>query len=317
MDAQDNLGDEPGSRTQHEQRGLQVVEAVIDEFGFFQQAQSRRPEDGEEPLVDVVAVTLCPAHALARQPSKGRDALGRCLRVRRVDDLVALRVKAKGELPVFRETAAPTQFPQETRPDHVGGARDHLHRAQDLLEGTLDHIAAGVLGAYRGRQPAFVLVQDVPLIALHGTDFVEGARPRISLAVEVVEQIPQDIREGHGVRIEDGDEFCSRVHIAQRITQRAAFESIPRVAVDDREAIDLLPGFEDLHRSVRGVVDEDDLVVGVVQLGAGLEQATHDPLFVVGRDVNRDKGLVSERQPPGAIAVGMRFGGPAATCNPY
>src|SRR4029077_1464594 len=122
-------------------------------------------------FVDVVAVTLGPPHALPRQPSKGGDALGWCLRVWRVDDLETPRVEAKGELPVFGEASSPTELPQQTRPNHVGGAGDHLHRAQDLLEGTLHHVAAGVLGAHGGRQPALTLVQDVPLITLHGANF--------------------------------------------------------------------------------------------------------------------------------------------------
>src|SRR5437660_12690193 len=62
--------------------------------------------------------------------------------------------------------------------------------------------------------------------------------------------------------------------------------------------------------------DEDDLVVGVVQLRAGLEQAADDALLVVGRDVNRDEGLVAKRQPFGAVPIGV-LGGPAAASDAY
>ncbi len=156
----------------------------------------------------------------------------------------------------------------------------------------------------------------MPLITLHGADLGDETTPRVSVGVEVMEQIPEDIREGHGIGIEDGDEFRSRVHGAQGVRQCAALESIPRVTVNDREAIDLPPGFEDLHRPVRRVVDEDDLVVRVVQPGAGLQQAANNPFFVVGRDVNRDKWLVAKRQPFGAIAIGMLLDNPAATRDP-
>ena len=261
-------------------------------------------------------MTLRPTHALARQASERRDTFGGCLRIWGVDDLVALRVEPKGELPVLRETAAPTELPQQTRPDHVGGTGDHLHRAKDLLEGTLDHVTAGILGAHGRRQPALALVEDVPLITLHRADLGDETRPRVSVGIEVMEQIPENIRERYGVGIKDGDEFRSRVHGSQGIGQCATLESIPGVTVNDGEAIDLLPWFEDRHRPVRRVVHEDDLVVRVVQPGAGLEQAGNNPLFVVGRDVNRDKRLVTERQPFGAIAIGMLSGDPAATHDP-
>ena len=264
-------GNQPGGRAQHEEGGLQVVQAVVHELGLFHQAQVRRTEDGEKPLVDVVAVTLRPAHPLARQTPKGGDAFRRGLRVRRVDHLVTLGVEPEGEFPVFGEAAAPAEFLQESGADHIGRARDHLHGAQHLLVGAFHHVAAGIFRADGRSEPALALVQDMPLVALHGADFGEGARCLVSVAVEVIQEVVEDIRKRHGVGIEDGHVLGARIHGPESMRQRATLVSIPGIPVNDLEAIDVAPGLEDLHGSVRRVIDEDDLVVRIVQPGAGFE----------------------------------------------
>ena len=271
MYAQHELGNQPGGRAQHEERGLQVVHAVVDELGLFHQGQVRRTEDGEEPLVDVVAVTLCPAHPLAGQTPEGGDAFRRGLRVWRVDDLKTLGVEPEGQLPVFGQAATPAEFLQESGADHVGRARDHLHGAEHLLVGTFHHVAAGILRAHRSGEPALALVQDMPLVALYRADLGKGARSLVSVAVEVIKEIVEHVRKRHGVSIEDGDELGARIHGPQRMRQRATLVSIPGIPVNDLEAIDVVPGLEDLHGSVRRVIDENDLVAGIVQPGAGFE----------------------------------------------
>ena len=64
--------------------------------------------------------------------------------------------------------------------------------AEHLLERTLDHVAAGVLGAHGRRQPALALVQDVPLITLHGADLGDEAGPWVGGLVNCRREI--DVR---------------------------------------------------------------------------------------------------------------------------
>src|SRR2546425_4893381 len=78
--------------------------------------------------------------------------------------------------------------------------------------------------------------------------------------------------------------------------QRATLVSIPGIPVNDLEAIDVVPGLEDLHGPVRRVIDEDDLVVGIVQSGAGVEQPANHPFLVVRRDMDGDKRVVPKLQ---------------------
>src|SRR5712691_9491678 len=95
--------------------------------------------------------------------------------------------------------------------------------------------------------------------------------------------------------------------------QRATLVSIPGIPVNDLEAIDVVPGLEDLHRPVRRVIDEDDLVVGIVQSGAGFEQPANHPFLVVSRDMDGDKRVVPKLQLPIAVADRMSasIGAPA------
>jgi hypothetical protein len=64
--------------------------------------------------------------------------------------------------------------------------------------------------------------------------------------------------------------------------------------VADLETGPALPFLEDLHRFVRGVVDDYDLVFGVVELVEAGEEALDHALFVVGRDMDRDERVISE-----------------------
>ena len=62
----------------------------------------------------------------------------------------------------------------------------------------------------------------------------------------------------------------------------------------DLETGPALPLLEDLHRLVRGVVDDDDLVFGVIELIEACEEALDDTLLVVGRDMDRDERVVAK-----------------------
>src|ERR1700730_13072380 len=115
-------------------------------------------------------MSLGPSHALARQTCEGAHAFGRSLRPRCVYNLVALDIELQGQLPIFRDAGSPTDLPEDVRADHVGRAGDHLQRADCILGWALDHIAAGVFGPDGLGEPALRLVQDVPLVALHGRD---------------------------------------------------------------------------------------------------------------------------------------------------
>src|ERR1700674_4822133 len=148
---------------------------------------------------------LTPAHPLAGPPPECRDALGGRLGIWRVDDLVSEGVKPKGQLPVLGQAAAPTEVPQERGPDHVRGPGDHLQRSDELLAWALDHVASGVLGPHALGEPALALVEDVPLVALHGGDFwagLRGMRAAVAVAIavgleEVGEEALDRVGEGH------------------------------------------------------------------------------------------------------------------------
>src|SRR5436190_2197810 len=117
-------------------------------------AQTARAEDLAEPPAHVVRMALRPAHPLSRQPPERAYALRRRLGVGRVHDLVTAQMQAQGQLPVLGKAAAPAKLAQDLGADHVGGAGDHLQRADELLEWALDHVAARVLGAHRLGEPA-------------------------------------------------------------------------------------------------------------------------------------------------------------------
>ena len=105
-------------------------------------------------LLGVIILTFFISHALPGEACEGADAFGRRLRPWRVDDLVAARVELERQLPVFGDARAPADLAQHIGPDHVRRARDHLQRADRVLEGPLDHVAARVLGADGLGQPA-------------------------------------------------------------------------------------------------------------------------------------------------------------------
>src|SRR5207245_11558131 len=104
------------------------------------------------------------------QPRESAYAFGRRLGPWRIDHLIAARVELESELPVRGAAGAPTDLRQNVRADHVSRARDHLQRADRVLEGPLDHVAARVFSAHGLGQPALRLVEHVPLVALHGGD---------------------------------------------------------------------------------------------------------------------------------------------------
>ena len=136
------LRDEPADRAGDEQGGLQVIGRVVDELELLDGRDQRRSHDRQEPLADVMRMSLCPTHPLPRQPRERAHAFRGSLRPRRVDDLVAACVELEGELPVLRDARAPTHVAKHVGPDHVSRACDHLQRADRVLEGPFDHVAA-------------------------------------------------------------------------------------------------------------------------------------------------------------------------------
>ena len=168
--AEHDLRDDPAHRAQHEQPSLQVVGRVVEELELLDRGDQRRAQDRKKPLADVVRVPLRPSHPLTGKAREGADAFGRRLSPWRVDHLVSARVELECQLPVLGDAGAPTDVAQDVGANHVSRARDHLQRPDRVLEWTLDHVAAGILGAHRFGQPALRLVQHVPLVALHRRD---------------------------------------------------------------------------------------------------------------------------------------------------
>ena len=167
MRTKHELGYQPRGAPDDEERRLQVVARVVQKFDLLGPGHVRRAEDAAEPPANVVRVAFGPAHALTRQATKGADAFRRRLRVRRVNDFVAQCVEPQRQLPVLGQASAPADLAQKPRPDHVGSARDHFQRANELLERALDHVASGVLGSHRLGQPTLAPIQYMPLIALN------------------------------------------------------------------------------------------------------------------------------------------------------
>ncbi len=192
-----------------------------------------------------------PTHALASEPRESAYAFGRRLRPGRVRDLVTACVQLERELPVLGEAGAPANFTEEIRPDHVGGASHHLERANGVLEGALDHVAAGVLGPYRLGQPALRFIEHVPLVALYGCHaFAPGDLsmvvpisiavpvPISVLSVHVVEMREESVdrvRKRDRVGVEDHHVFGARIHHFQRFVQRPALVTLAAGAMEDLE----------------------------------------------------------------------------------
>ena len=164
------LAQQPADGAGNEERRLQVVRRIEKKLKLLQRCDEGRQHDRPEVLADVVRMALGPPHALAGEPRECGDALGGRFRPRRVRHLVAARVKLQRQLPVLGEAGAPSDLAQQVGADHVGGTGHHLQRPDRVLERPLDHVAAGVLGAHRLREPALLLVQNMPLVALNRGD---------------------------------------------------------------------------------------------------------------------------------------------------
>src|SRR5207249_5471058 len=163
------------------------------------------------------------------------------------------------ELPVLGDAGSPADLAEKVRADHVSGPRDHLQRADRVLERALDHVAAGVLGPHRLRQPAFGLVQNVPLIALHRGDFLAAldrllarlagiaiAAAAVSfLVVEVRQKTVDRIRERYRVGVEADHVLGARIHDLERLSQRSPLVALTAGAMEDLESRGVRPAFED------------------------------------------------------------------------
>ena len=210
------------------------------------------------------------------------------------------------QLPVLGDAGAPTDLAQDVGADHVGGAGDHLHAAQRLLERPLDHVAARVLGPDRLGQPALVLVEDVPLVALHGGDVVLAVGSAVADLVEVRKQALDRIRERHGVGVEHHDVLGARVHRVHGDSQGAALEAGAVRPVDYLEARVAGPPLGHIGGAVGRVVDQDHLVVRILELLAGFEQAPDHSLLVVGGDLDRHERVVAKVEVAGIAFPGDR-----------
>src|SRR5712692_1272395 len=167
---EDDLREKPAPAAEYEQGRLQVIGRVKEELELLDKPDLARAHDLAEHPADVVAVALGPSHPLACQAAERRRAFRRRLGVWGVDDFEPASIEPEGQLPILREASTPSNLSEDVGPDHVRRSRNHLERADRLLERALDHVAAGIFGADGLGQPALALVEDVPLIALDRGD---------------------------------------------------------------------------------------------------------------------------------------------------
>src|ERR1700693_5956887 len=97
-----------------------------------------------------------------------------------------------------------------------------------------------------------------------------------------------------GVGVENDDVLGPRICNLQRFTQRTTLVSTPRGAMQDLEARLVSPLLENLHRLIGRVIDEDDLVRGILEPLQRVEEALDHSLLVVGGDMDGDERVIPE-----------------------
>jgi hypothetical protein len=133
-----------------------------------------------------------------------------------------------------------------------------------------------------------VLAVDVAPARLHHADLLVG---------EVVDQVADDARRGHEVRVEHHEELAlgDRGGLGQRaglVSRAVRAVQVDRVEAARAQLFHL--GGGDLHGLVRAVVQHLDLelVLGVVEQGDALEQTLGDVHLVEHRQLHRDQRQV-------------------------
>ncbi len=237
---EEEFSEEPAGGTDHEEEGLEVVGGVVEELQFFSEGEVRGGYGRPEELFDVEGMAFSPAHALFDELFEGSDAFSGGLDEGGVEDFVAIQVEAEGKFPVFGDGGTPAVFAEYIGSDHEDRAGDHLEGAEELLAGSFYDVGARELGTDAFGDPVFGGIEDVPLVALDGGESIvnefrfRGEVPVMVVdAVEVGEELLEDIGWGDEVGIEDGDEGSVGASFGEGMFEGAALETLSILSMGD------------------------------------------------------------------------------------
>jgi hypothetical protein len=115
-----------------------------------------------------------------------------------------------------------------------------------------------------------------------------------AVALEVPEELLQDVRGRDEVRVEDDGILGPGIHVLDGLLEGAPLETRPVLSVDELDggAVGPLVQFlQDIDGLIPGVVGHHYLVVGIVDVYAGLNDPPGHVLLVVEGQLYRDEGL--------------------------